>query len=350
MTYVPVLAWEETLETLRTGAYTEYRIPGIVATGKGTLLVCYEGRMSTNDDWAKIDTVICRRPADADGWQKTVVRLSESMGGTETDCLNNPTLIVDGEMVHLLFHQNYARAFHCVSDDDGQTWSAPEEITAAYREFPMTWNVCATGPGHGIALKNGRLLVPIWLANGAVQDDRRIAHQPSRAGAVYSDDHGKTWHAGALTEGVKDANETCVAELPDGGVLFNFRNREDDLHRRVAISRDGGATLGEISRCDSLPCPMCFGGMTVLPDGSVAYAGCRNNGGITPDAPRARVHAAVSVTDDAGKTWSQLAYVNPIGGYCDIAAHGDALYVLYEMTENGVISRMMLRKYILTNA
>lgn len=37
MTYVPVLAWEETLETLRTGAYTEYRIPGIVATGKGTL-------------------------------------------------------------------------------------------------------------------------------------------------------------------------------------------------------------------------------------------------------------------------------------------------------------------------
>ena len=91
-------------------------------------------------------------------------------------------------------------------------------------------------------------------------------------------------------------------------------------------------------------------GNTVIPDGSVAYAGCRNNGDITPDAPRARVHAAVSVTDDAGKTWSQLAYVNPIGGYCDIAAHGDALYVLYEMTENGVISRMLLRKYILTNA
>ena len=350
MTCIPSTLWEETLETLGAGTYTEYRIPGIIVTQRGTVLICYEGRMSTNDDWAKIDTVICRRASDADEWTKTPVRVPVSLGGTDNDCTNNPTLIADGAMVHLIFHQNYARVFHCVSIDDGQTWTEPAEITASYREFPMEWNVCATGPGHGIALRGGRLIAPVWLANGRILDDRRIAHQPSRAGVIYSDDHGATWHAGALTEGVVDANETCCAQLPDGRVLFNFRNLEEDFHRRIAISEDGGNTFGKIVRCDDLPCPRCFGGMATLPDGSIVYAGCRNNGDISPDAPRGRIHMSLCITEDAGATWQHAAYVNPIGGYADVAVHGSDMYLLYEMTENGVISRMMLRKYSLSLA
>lgn len=348
MTYTPRLLYSETFAALHTGDYVEYRIPGIAVTPRGTLLACCEGRMSTDDDWAKIDTLIDRREHDGDAWQRTVITLPASMGGTDADCINNPTLIVDGERIHLLFHQNYARAFRCTSDDDGKTWSAPVEITDAYRQFPMTWNVCATGPGHGIALRGGRLIAPIWLADGRRIDDRRIAHQPSRAGCVYSDDHGATWHAGALTEGVADANETCIAELPDGRVLFNFRNREADLHRRAAVSADGGQTLGDIVRCDDLPCPQCFAGMAVLPDGSIAYAGCINNGDITPADPRGRINAAVCVSSDAGQTWQKLIHIDDIGGYCDIAVHGNRLYVLYEQTVQGEIAQMMLACYELT--
>ena len=347
MANAPATVWERTFETLHTGAYTEYRIPGIVVTPAGTLLCCYEGRAATNDDWARIDTVICRSTDDGETWTKTVITVPEQLGGTPEDCVNNPTLIVDGTLTHLIYHQNYARAFHRFSADDGVTWSAPEEITGAYREAPYAWNVCATGPGHGIRLKGGRLLAPIWLANGRVLDARRIAHQPSLAGCVYSDDHGMTWHTGALTEGIADANETTVAQLPDGRVLFNHRNRESDLHRRLTVSADGGMTLSSPTLCADLPDPMCFAGMTALADGRIAYAGCINDGDISPDAPRGRVNLTMMITEDGGASWQKLCDVAPIGGYADVASYQNFLYVLYEVTEQGDISRMMLRKIAL---
>lgn len=113
------------------GGYAEYRIPGVIATPRG-MLACCEARMRSGSDWGKIDILILRE----DGVQ-TFVK------GKETDTMNNPTLIADGEKTHLIYHKNYARAFHRVSPDFGETWSAPNEITDAYRGFPYEWNVCA---------------------------------------------------------------------------------------------------------------------------------------------------------------------------------------------------------------
>ena len=68
-----------------------------------------------------------------------------------------------------VLHQ-YARCFYTRSDDDGKTFAKPREITAAFAAFrpEYDWQVLATGPGHGIQLKNNRLLVPVWLSTGAV--------------------------------------------------------------------------------------------------------------------------------------------------------------------------------------
>ena len=46
------------------------------------------------------------------------------------------------------------------SDDDGLTWSEPEEITESVKE--PSWSYLGTGPGHGIQLGSGRLLIPCW--------------------------------------------------------------------------------------------------------------------------------------------------------------------------------------------
>lgn len=340
------LIWERTLERMGEGPYLEYRIPGIVATNRGTLLVCYEGRMSTHDDWARIDTVLCRSEDDGQTWAKTPFVLSEAMGGTGQDTTNNPTLIVDGDHVHLIFHQNYARAFHCVSEDDGQTWSQPEEITQAFREFDRHWNVCATGPGHGIATRSGRLIAPIWIADGAQLDERRIAHQPSWAGAIYSDDHGRTWHAGALAETIADANETTIAELPDGRILYNFRNREPEYYRWLGISSDGAEHIDRVWRCDALPDPRCFASMIRLPDGGIVYAGCAS-GAANPDLPQARIHMTLMGCDGDPERWKTLVEVDAQGGYPDVAVYQDSLYVLYEIdpVELGCVTKLVLKKY-----
>ena len=63
------------------------------------------------------------------------------------------------------------------------------------------------GPGHGLQLRTGRLLMPY---NHALSRDvdprvRYVSH------AMYSDDHGKTWKVGADVG--PDTNECSLAEL-----------------------------------------------------------------------------------------------------------------------------------------
>ncbi|MDV6031502.1 MAG: exo-alpha-sialidase [Phycisphaera sp. RhM] len=65
--------------------------------------------------------------------------------------------------VHLIYDVEYMRCFSIHSDDDGQTWSPPTEITLTLNSFRkrVDWQAIATGPGHGIELSNGRLIVPV---------------------------------------------------------------------------------------------------------------------------------------------------------------------------------------------
>ncbi|MFN9973028.1 MAG: exo-alpha-sialidase, partial [Phycisphaerae bacterium] len=81
---------------------------------------------------------------------------------------NNPVAFADRKkgLVHFIYCVEYMRAFYLRSDDDGRTFSAPVEITSTFDQFQKdyAWKVIATGPGHGIQLRNGRLLVPVWLS------------------------------------------------------------------------------------------------------------------------------------------------------------------------------------------
>jgi sialidase-1 len=57
------------------------------------------------------------------------------------------------------------------------TTGKPVEITSTFEQFRPDYDcrVFATGPAHGIQLKNGRLLVPVWLSTGTGNN----AHHPS---------------------------------------------------------------------------------------------------------------------------------------------------------------------------
>lgn len=318
------------IETFGLGPYLEYRIPGIVVTKKGTLICCYEGRMENRNDWAQIDIVVLRSTDRGKTMSRTVIAGLDGNEEGQVVTWNNPVLIADGELVHLIFHKNYEKAYYCVSRDDGITFTDPVEITGAFREFDYEWNVCASGPGHGIVTQDGILMVPVWIANGEVLDEggRKKAHNPSTSGLIYSRDRGKTWHAGAMVSGVANANETSIAELPDGRILFNIRNAEPEKCRVLAVSSDGIKGIDEWWKEEELADPKCFGSMVKMEDGSVAFVNCANRNLEHPEGKRLFLTVYESSMD--GRNWKPLVNVDIHGGYADLTADKDHLYVFYE--------------------
>ena len=301
--------------------YREYRIPGIV-WHQGKIFLAYEARAEETGDWGDIDVVVLR--LSPDGELQQVLKIGQSHlpkdGAMRT--YNNPTLIPDGDRVHLIYHQNYERAFMVTSQNQGNTWSAPREITQTYRDFPFPWNVCATGPGHGLQMQNGRLIAPIWLANGKMRDNGTREHMPSVSGCIFSDDHGKTWHAGAMTKGITDANETCAALLADGRLLFNIRNRNEKMRRMLALSSDGGETFDRIWTAEDLVDPRCFGGMDADAQGNIFFANCH--------CENARTNLTLQTTDNAGENWRIMQEIDPKGGYADLSLQQGNLSIFYE--------------------
>jgi len=141
------------------------------------------------------------------------------------------------------------------SDDDGKTWSAPQDITPMVKADWMKF--LGVGPGVGITLQNGphkgRIVVPVYTTNRA---NHLNGSQSSRI--IYSDDHGKTWHMGGgvndnrtLHDGtvVDSSNmnnyyaqntEASVVQLNNGQLKLFMRGLTGDL--QVATSNDGGIT------------------------------------------------------------------------------------------------------------
>lgn len=324
---------EKVLFRKGTGGYLYYRIPGILPV-RNALLLVLEARNSTLGDWGDIDILILRR--EGDGEPKQVHKIGESSlppDGTMRT-YNNPVLVPDGERVHLIYHKNYEQAFCITSSDGGKTWSDAREITESYRRFPCQWNVCATGPGHGIRTRTGRLVAPVWLADGKVSDDGMTrAHAPSVAGCIYSDDHGATWQPGALAEGLANGNETTVAETEDGKLLFNYRNTDECRRRALGLSCDGGESLEPRWFSEELTDPQCFGSMISTEEG-ILFANCE-------DAHR-RVHLTVKRTRDAGCSWETVWEVDSVGGYSDIAESDGRIYLFYERQVGHEIAELVL--------
>jgi sialidase-1 len=233
------------------GGYALYRIPGVIVTTNGSILIYCEARRS-NGDWAPMDVLVRRSTDGGRSWsspaiipgpagpvEKNPVRGKSQSEGTTC---NNPMAIADENgSIHLLFCVEYMRCFYLQSQDDGLTWSQPREITKTFDQFrpEYDWRVIATGPGHGIQLRNGRLVVPVWLSLGTGKNN----HSPSVSAVIYSDDHGNTWRRGDVaarnTEQWPSPNETAAIELADAGVMLNIRSPAAEHLRLVTRSKDG---------------------------------------------------------------------------------------------------------------
>ena len=347
------------LFTAGTGGYELYRIPGLVVTTKGTILAYAEGRRTGRGDWGAIDIMLRRSQDGGKTWSpqqvigrvsgpltKNPVALKQGLGAEGAITYNNPIAIADRKTgaVHFLFCVEYMRAFYMRSTDEGKTFSEPVEITATFDQFrpEYEWRVLATGPGHGIQLKNGRLIVPVWLSTGTGGH----AHRPSVVSTIYSDDGGKSWKRGEIAvphnQETVNPSETAAEQLADGRVMLNVRT-ESKSHRRVIVtSADGATNWSKPTYDEQLLEPICFGSI-------VRYSGAGDGRPnrllfVNPDKLRKgdsegeagknrdRKNLTVQLSEDDGRTWTAKKVLEPgWSGYADIAVGPDGrIYCLYE--------------------
>ncbi len=326
--------------------YALYRIPGIVVTTKGTVLAYCEARRTGKSDWDTIDLMLCRSTDGGKTWSprvkiadvpgsktKNPVALAQKLANTDDVTYNNPVAFANRDgSVQFLFCLEYCRCFSIRSDDDGVTWTKPVEITATFDKFrpEYDWKVLATGPGHGIQLKNGRLVVPVWLSLGTGGH----AHRPSVTTTIFSDDNGKTWQRGEIavpnTDEWINPNETVVVQLADGRVMLNVRS-ESKSHRRLVTSSPDGATAWSKPRFDDyLLEPICMGSIirwTEKPANDknrIVFASPHNldraDGKPAPGKSRDRKNLSIKLTYDEGQTWSFNKILEPgLSAYSDLA-------------------------------
>lgn len=341
------------------GGYALYRIPGLVVTRAGSVLAYAEARRHTGSDWDDIDLVLRRSsdggrsfsaalelPRVSGPVERNPVSIERKQGQPEWRTYNNPVAIGarDGR-VHLLFCVEYMRVFYTHSDDDGRTFSAPVEITSALEPLRgrYNWRAVATGPGHGIELRRGRLLVPLWLALGTEGN----GHGPSVNATIYSDDRGGTWHAGELAIAGRpefpNANESVVAERSDGSVMMNVRTGSPRNRRTVLTSPDGIRGWSEPRFDETLTDPICAAALLRLPRKRKGALFVFSNPDSTTradgkaQASKDRRNLTLRLSRDEGATWSAARVLEPgPSGYSDLAALGaDTVLCFYEMTKAG---------------
>lgn len=355
----PLLEKQE-LFVAGSGGYAAYRIPALLVTPQGSLLAVCEAR-KTRGDWAEIDILLRRSDDGGQTWspaqtmsqvpgppRKNPAALKQKLADPSVVTNNNPLLIADRQtgLVHLLFCQEYLRCFYCRSDDDGKTFTKPVEITAAFEPFRKVydWNVLATGPGHGIQLKSGRLVAPVWLSTGKGGH----AHRPSIVTTLYSDDHGGSWQCGEIVAGEVDPlmnpSESVAVELANGRVLINMRSEAANHLRATATSADGATSWTRPAFDDELLEPICMASMCRLSEAStggknrIVFSNPHNldkaKGTAEPGKSRDRKNLSIKLSYDETESWpiSKTLESGP-SAYSDLAVGSDgAIYCLYERT------------------
>jgi sialidase-1 len=318
----------------RSEGYYTYRIPTIVVSDKGTILAFAEAR-TTENDWAARAIVMKRSFDYGKTWEPMKILVSD-----ERKAIQNPVAIVErnSNIIHFLYCFHYKRAFYMQSNDEGNTFSEPVEITQTFNIFKAEYpfKILATGPGHGIQLDNGRLIVPIWLS------PRRI-HRPSVTSVIYSDDSGKNWYPGEIIkEPLVNPSETQAIQLANGNVLLNIRNETEISRRAIAISKNGVKNWTEPVFDHALVEPTCFASIVRFTKSEKEDKNriIFSNPDSLEGEPlafniRPRKNLSIKLSYDECKTWSVSKVLEPgMSGYSDLAIGKD--YTIYCFYERGI--------------
>ena len=314
--------------------YNTYRIPTMVVTAKGTLLLFIEGRVDSRRDMGNVDMLLKRSEDGGRTWSKNIVLLDEGTGRVGNSCA---IVERDGKTVHLLFTRHVGEClFHTKSTDEGKTWSklAPTSDRPDQKEYSKTNFLkdfggspvqIGAGPVHGVHTKTGRLIAPANVARTI--DGKRVGNCTT----IYSDDGGKTWRPGGLVPNNLAGGECTMVIRSDGSYLMNMRGGSG--YRVISTSTDRGVTWSKGALDKALPEPSCQASIIRLNDKEILFSNpaVHWTGAFSIWSRR---QLTLRLSKDEGKTWPHARVLNEgLAGYSDIAVTKDGK--IFCVFENG---------------
>jgi sialidase-1 len=298
------------------GVHT-YRIPGLATTAAGTLLAVFDIRHDGAGDLpARIDVGLMRSTDDGQTWSamQTILAYDHSAAGARGNGVGDPCVVVDRQTDTIFVAALWSkgdRSWHgsgpgltpdetgqlvlANSADDGQTWLQPVSITLQVKD--PKWRLLFQGPGCGIQLKDGALVVPAQF-----KDEHAVPH----ACFIASRDHGATWKiAPPAIPAAPPTSEAQIAQLDDGSLLLSMRNEAHAGTRAWARWewKDDVLNGSWSEPWQALPDPTCMASLIQYPNGPLLFS--------NPNNARKRAALTVRASFDQGKTWNDGRVIEP---------------------------------------
>ena len=307
-----------------------YRIPAIITAKDGSLVVATDKRKYNDADLPEdIDILINRSTDGGHTWSEPYTLVEgQGVGKGFGDCALVRTNDEGGLLAAFVggcgFWQgrpeNPLHAYIARSYDNGQTWTAPKDITdelygaKCNNEVSRAWWSAFFASGNGLLTSTGRIMFVL-----AVRDTEEWA---ACNYAVYSDDNGETWRISGRAS--QRGDEAKVVELADGNILMSIRHEGE---RWYNISEDGGVTWQpETSAWSDLMATACNGDIIRYPSDEGRSVLLHSLPG-----PEKRENVTVYVSYDEGKTWPVskcvVPYASAYSSLCILPDHSIGLYV-----------------------
>uniref|UniRef100_A0A3B5M5I9 exo-alpha-sialidase n=1 Tax=Xiphophorus couchianus TaxID=32473 RepID=A0A3B5M5I9_9TELE len=188
------------------------------------------------------------------------------------------------ESYQLVTGDNVTRLCYISSTDGGDTWSPATDLTEAVIGGTIKdWATFALGPGHGIQLKSGRLLIPAYAYHIDCRECfGQLCLTTPRAFCFHSDTHGRSWRFGEPIPAPESVECQMVSVDEEDGSNVLYCNARSPLGYRVqALSLDDGAVFQEGQLVQSLVEPRngCHGSVVGFP---APLRPCEAHGGRRP--------------------------------------------------------------------
>ncbi len=328
-----------------------YRIPALITlesnkdNHKGRLLSVTDRRFQYNWDLPNhIDLVARISDDNGSNWSHP-----QTIAGYYKDSINNQgpdygygdaALVetANGKIICMMAadHQYQAstyetpiRMYFTSSNDGGDTWEKPKEITSSlyesiYEGAPSKLQGMFVTSGKGLCLShqtganaklNGRILFSMVC---------KFLSGPYQNYIIYSDDEGKTWQISATTAYV-GGDEAKLVEEADGTVILSTRRYGE---RGFNISKDGGSTWGEQTTNPAIWGTSCNADMLIYSENLYIH---------TILNAQDRRNLTIYASTDKGKTWPYKRVINELpAAYSTIVKCADGKLGIYY--EDGTMS------------